>query len=153
MCLGGGHVLDKNKELILVDASVLPEVFIKVLTSKKLLESENVKTVNEACEKTGISRSAYYKYKDHVFDFNQMQGVLTIMAVVVDLKGILSEMLRVISTANCSILTINQSVPTDGVANVHFTLKTDLMKTSVDRLITELNKIAGVRSVKILAKQ
>ncbi len=145
--------MDKSKEFILVDAEVLPEVFLKVLTSKKLMESESVKTVNEACEKTGISRSAYYKYKDHVFDFNQMQGVLTIMAVVVDYKGILAEMLKVISTTNCSVLTINQSVPTDGVANVHFTLKTDLMKTSVDRLITELNKIAGVRSVKILAKQ
>ena len=142
-----------NKEVILVDADVLPDVFLKVLTSKKLIESGEVKTINEACEKTGISRSAYYKYKDHVFNFNQMQGVLTIMAVVVDLKGILSELLRIISGANCSVLTINQSVPTDGVANVHITLKTDLMKTSVDKLITELNKVSGVRSVKILAKQ
>ncbi len=145
--------MEGNREVILVDANVLPDVFLKVLTSKRLIESGEVKTVNEACEKTGISRSAYYKYKDHVFDFNQMQGVLTIMAVVVDLKGILSEMLRIISSANCSVLTINQSVPTDGVANVHITLKTDLMKTSVDRLITELNKVAGVRNVKILAKQ
>lgn len=145
--------MEGKREVILVDANVLPDVFLKVLTSKRLIESGEVKTVNEACEKTGISRSAYYKYKDHVFDFNQMQGVLTIMAVVVDLKGILSEILRIISSANCSVLTINQSVPTDGVANVHITLKTDLMKTSVDRLITELNKVAGVRNVKILAKQ
>ncbi len=145
--------MEENREVILVDAEVLPDVFIKVLTSKRLIESGEVKTVNEACEKTGISRSAYYKYKDHVFDLNQMQGVLTIMAVVVDLKGILSEMLRIISSVNCSVLTINQSVPTDGIANVHITLKTDLMKTSVDKLITELTKVAGVRSVKILAKQ
>ncbi len=145
--------MEENREVILVDASVLPEVFLKVLTSKRLIESGDVKTVNEACEKTGISRSAYYKYKDHVFDFNQMQGVLTLMAVVVDLKGILSEMLRIISSVNCSVLTINQGVPTDGVANVHFTIKTDLMKISVDKLITELNKVPGVRSVKILAKQ
>lgn len=145
--------MEGKREFILVDAKVLPDVFLKVLKSKRLIESGDVKTVNEACEKTGISRSAYYKYKDHVYDFNQMQGVLTIMAVVVDLKGILSEMLRIISSANCSVLTINQSVPTDGVANVHITLKTDLMKTSVDRLITELNKVAGVRNVKILAKQ
>ena len=143
----------ENREIILVDAKVLPEVFIKVLTSKRLIESGEVKTVNEACEKTGISRSAYYKYKDHVFDFNQMQGVLTLMAVVVDLKGILSEILKIISSVNCSILTINQSVPTDGIANIHLTVKTDLMKVSVDRLITEITKVAGVRSVKILAKQ
>lgn len=143
----------ENKEIILVDAKVLPEVFIKVLTSKRLIESGEVKTVNEACEKTGISRSAYYKYKDHVFDFNQMQGVLTLMAVVVDLKGILSEILKIISSVNCSVLTINQSVPTDGIANIHLTVKTDLMKVSVDRLITEITKVAGVRSVKILAKQ
>lgn len=143
----------EDREIILVDAKVLPEVFLKVLVSKRLIESGDVKTVNEACEKTGISRSAYYKYKDHVFDFNQMQGVLTLMAVVVDLKGILSEILKIISSVNCSVLTINQSVPTDGIANIHLTVKTDLMKVSVDRLITEITKVAGVRSVKILAKQ
>ncbi len=143
----------EDREIILVDAKVLPEVFIKVLTSKRLIESGEVKTVNEAVEKTGISRSAYYKYKDHVFDFNQMQGVLTLMAVVVDLKGILSEILKIISSVNCSVLTINQSVPTDGIANIHLTVKTDIMKVSVDRLITEITKVAGVRSVKILAKQ
>ena len=82
-----------------------------------------------------------------------MQGVLTLMAVVVDLKGILSEILKIISSVNCSVLTINQSVPTDGIANIHLTVKTDLMKVSVDRLITEITKVAGVRSVKILAKQ
>lgn len=143
----------EDREIILVDAKVLPEVFIKVLTSKRLIEAGEVKTVNDACEKTGISRSAYYKYKDHVFDFNQMQGVLTLMAVVVDLKGILSEILKIISSVNCSVLTINQSVPTDGIANIHLTVKTDLMKVSVDKLITEITKVAGVRSVKILAKQ
>ena len=145
--------MTEDREVILVDAKVLPEVFIKVLISKRLLESGEVKTVNEACEKTGISRSAYYKYKDHVFDYNQMQGVLTLMAVVVDLKGVLSEILRIISSVNCSVMTINQSVPTDGIANIHLTVKTDLMKISVDKLITEITKVAGVRSVKILAKQ
>ena len=145
--------MDEEKELILVDAKVLPDIFLKVLTAKRLIESGDVKTVNEAVDKTNISRSAYYKYKDHVFDFNQMQGVLTIMAVVVDMKGILSEILRIISSVNCSVLAINQSVPTDGVASVHITIKTDLMMISVDKLITQLNKISGVRSVKILAKQ
>lgn len=145
--------MDDEKELILVDSKVLPDIFLKVLTAKRLIESGEVKTVNDAVDKTNISRSAYYKYKDHVFDFNQMQGVLTIMAVVVDMKGILSEILRIISSVNCSVLTINQSVPTDGVANVHITIKTDLMMVSVDKLITQLNKVSGVRSVKILAKQ
>ncbi|MCD8049604.1 MAG: ACT domain-containing protein [Clostridia bacterium] len=145
--------MNKPTELMLVDASVVPDVFKKVLTAKQLLESGEVKTINEAVEKTNISRSAYYKYKDHVFDFNQMHGVLTLMAVVVDMKGILSEILRIISSVNCSVLTINQSVPTDGVASVSITIKTDAMAVGVDRLITELNKISGVRSVKIVAKQ
>lgn len=145
--------MDNTGELILVDSKVLPDIFARVLLAKRLIESGEVKTVNEAVEQTNISRSAYYKYKDHVFDFNQMQGVLTIMAVVVDLKGILSEILRIISSVNCSVLTINQSVPMDGVASVHITIKTDMMMVSVDKLITELNKISGVRSVKILAKQ
>ncbi len=145
--------MEETGELILVDSGVLPDVFRKVLKAKQLVESGEAVTINEAVEKTNISRSAYYKYKDHVFDFNQMHGILTIMAVVVDKKGILSEILRIISSVNCSVLTINQSVPMDGIANIHITIKTDLMKITVDRLITELNKISGVRSVKILAKQ
>lgn len=145
--------MDTDRELILVDATVLPDVFKKVLKAKQMVESGEAATINDAVEKTNVSRSAYYKYKDHVFDFNQMQGVLTIMAVVVDKKGILSEILRIISSVNCSVLTINQSVPMDGIANIHITIRTDLMKISVDRLITELNKVSGVRSVKILAKQ
>ncbi len=145
--------MEETGELILVDSGVLPDVFRKVLKAKQLVESGEAVTINEAVEKTNISRSAYYKYKDHVFDFNQMHGILTIMAVVVDKKGILSEILRIISSVNCSVLTINQSVPMDGIANIHITIKTDLMKITVDRLITELNKVSGVRSVKILAKQ
>ncbi len=145
--------MEETGELILVDSGVLPDIFRKVLKAKQLVESGEAVTINEAVEKTNISRSAYYKYKDHVFDFNQMHGILTIMAVVVDKKGILSEILRIISSVNCSVLTINQSVPMDGIANIHITIKTDLMKITVDRLITELNKVSGVRSVKILAKQ
>ena len=143
----------KNKKLVIADLKVLPLVYHKVLRAKELLESGKAKNINEAVDMANVSRSAYYKYKDSVFPFNQMQGILTLLAVVVDIKGVLSAMLSVASDAGCNILTINQNVPVNGVANITLTLQTDNMKISTEKLITELNKIHGVRKIDILAKQ
>ena len=125
----------------------------KVLKVKELLESGVAETVNEAADMADVSRSAYYKYKDYVFPFNQMQGILTLLIAVIDIKGVLSDMLAFMSDAGCNILTINQNVPINGVANITVTVQTEQMKVSTDRLITGLQTIRGVRKVNILAKQ
>lgn len=142
-----------ERKLVIADLSVLPPVYQKVLTVKELLESGQAETVNDATQMADVSRSAYYKYKDYVFPFNQMQGILTLLIAVLDLKGVLSDVLAVMSDAGCNILTINQNVPVNGVANVTVTLQTENMRLSTDRLITGLLSVRGVRKVNILAKQ
>lgn len=142
-----------ERELILADLSILPDVYRRVLEAKKLLESGEARTVHEAAEQAQISRSAYYKYKDSVFPFNQMHGVLTLLAVVLDVKGVLRDMLDILSEAACNILTINQGVPLNGVANITITIQTDAAHFGLDTVIAQLKRAHGVRSVTILAKQ
>jgi len=151
MYMGGGHM--EQRKLVIADLSVLPPVYHKVLKVKELLESGAAETVNEAADMADVSRSAYYKYKDYVFPFNQMQGILTLLIAVIDIKGVLSDMLAFMSDAGCNILTINQNVPINGVANITVTVQTEQLKVSTDRLITGLQTIRGVRKVNILAKQ
>ena len=151
MYTGGGHM--SERKLVIADLSVLPPVYQKVINVKELLESGQAETVNEAAEIADVSRSAYYKYKDYVFPFNQMQGILTLLIAVVDMKGVLSDMLSFISDIGCNILTINQNVPVNGVANITVTVQTENMKVSTDRLISGIQTVRGVRRVNILAKQ
>lgn len=143
----------EQRKLVIADLSVLPPVYHKILKVKELLESGVAETVNEAADMADVSRSAYYKYKDYVFPFNQMQGILTLLIAAIDIKGVLSDMLAFMSDAGCNILTINQNVPVNGVANITVTVQTEQMKVSTDRLITGLQTIRGVRKVNILAKQ
>ena len=143
----------EERKLVIADLSVLPTVYQKVLTAKELLESGQAESVNDATQMADVSRSAYYKYKDYVFPFNQMQGILTLLIAVLDLKGVLSNVLSVMSDAGCNILTINQNVPINGVANITVTLQTENMRLSTDKMITGLQSVRGVRKVSILAKQ
>ena len=142
-----------ERKLVIADLSVLPPVYHKVLKVKEILESGAADTVNEAADMADVSRSAYYKYKDYVFPFNQMQGILTLLIAVIDIKGVLSDMLAFVSDAGCNILTINQNVPVNGVANITITVQTEQMRLSTDRLISGLQCVRGVRKVNILAKQ
>ena len=151
MYTGGGHM--EERKLVIADLSVLPPVYHKVLRVKELLESGEAQTVNEASDMADVSRSAYYKYKDYVFPFNQMQGILTLLIAAIDMKGVLSSLLSFVSDAGCNILTINQNVPVNGVANITVTVQTEKMSLSTDKLIAGLQSISGVRKVNILAKQ
>jgi len=143
----------EQRKLVIADLSVLPPVYHKVLKVKEILESGMAETVNEAADMADVSRSAYYKYKDYVFPFNQMQGILTLLIAVIDIKGVLSDMLSFMSDAGCNILTINQNVPVNGVANITVTVQTEQMRLSTDKLIAGLQRVRGVRKVNILAKQ
>ena len=143
----------EERKLVIADLSVLPPVYHKVLRVKELLESGEAQSVNEASDMADVSRSAYYKYKDYVFPFNQMQGILTLLIAAVDMKGVLSGLLSFMSDAGCNILTINQNVPVNGVANITVTVQTEKMTLSTDKLIAGLQSISGVRKVNILAKQ
>jgi chorismate mutase len=158
MYSGRGHswggITIKKKNLILVDSSVLPDVFLGVLQAKKMLNTGNCTTVNEASAKAGISRSAFYKYKDYVFTVNEMQGgILTLFLKLKDVAGLLSEILNVLARVKCNILTINQNIPVNGLADITISLRTDNMNCEIEKLLELISECSGVISVEILAKQ
>ena len=137
----------------LVEAGVLPEVFIKVTEAKELLETGEVRTVAEAVERVGISRSAFYKYKDSVMPFRDMRhgSIVTFNALLRDKKGVLSSLLAIFADTGANILTINQSIPTNGTALVTISATTENMPIGTDELITKARKLEGVLRFDALA--
>ena len=149
-----GGVMEKEPTYILVDVSVLPEVFSKVIEAKKILGSGVAKTVNEAVTLVGISRSAYYKYKDSVFPFYETTRgkVITLHMVVEDFSGILASVIDKIAGAKGNIVTINQNIPINGLADVTISIETNEMVKDIKELMDEISKIEGVRRQGILAR-
>jgi chorismate mutase len=139
----------------LVDSSVLPEVFIKVVEVKKILSSGAIKNVNDAVKEVGISRSAFYKYRDYVFPFYETSRgrVMTLFFVVEDFSGILSSIINKIAESKANILTINQNIPINGLADVTISIETDSMISDINILMDEISRIDGVRRQEILARE
>ncbi|HOO61578.1 MAG TPA: ACT domain-containing protein [Bacillota bacterium] len=145
----------QNNDFYLVKADVLPEVFVKVMDVKHLLNSGKARSVNEAVQMVSLSRSAYYKYKDAVMPFYETsQGKLvTLIIAVENFPGILSGIIQCVAFAKGNVLTINQNIPINGLADVSISMETDLMNKSIESLITDVLKIPGVRSCRILARE
>ena len=146
--------MDKNSTYLLVDTSVLPEVFSKVIEVKKILSKGRIKAVNEAVKEAGISRSAYYKYKDFVFPFYETSRgrVITLFFVVEDFSGILSSIINKIALAKANIITINQNVPINGLADVTISIETTGMTMEIREMMESIGTIDGVRRQEILAR-
>ncbi|NCB51424.1 MAG: ACT domain-containing protein [Clostridia bacterium] len=137
----------------LVKEDALPEVFVKVTQVRELLEAGEARTVAEAAEKVGISRSAFYKYKDSITLFRDMKrgSIVTFNAVLRDRMGVLSSLLSIFADTGANILTINQSIPTNGVASVTISAMTESMTAGTDELIAAAEELAGVIKFEILA--
>ncbi|WAM36970.1 ACT domain-containing protein [Caldicellulosiruptor acetigenus] len=148
-------MLKKDATYYIVEESVLPEVFLKVVKAKELLEKGEVKAVNEAVKMVGISRSAFYKYKDCIFPFFESSHgkIITLALVLKDIPGILSKILNIISETNANILTINQNIPLGGIATVSISIRTSGMTKSVKDLILEIEKVDGVKKIEILGRE
>ena len=129
-----------EKRFLLVAADALPEVFLRVLKAKELLASGAARNISAATRAVGISRSAYYKYKDSIFDSENSREVVTVMATLLDETGALQNLLACISAAGASIVTINQSTPENGAAQVAVTIRTDTMQMSADELVEKLRR-------------
>lgn len=147
--------MEKKSQLIVIDAQILPDVFTKVLEVKKLMAQKGEKSFASACKRIGISRSAYYKYKDFVFSYEELfdRRIVNIYLLLSDSPGVLSSVLVFLHDLNANILTVNQSIPVDGAAAVNISLR--LSPESPDELntlnsITDLN---GVLEVKILSAE
>ena len=147
----GGYFMEISH--IIIDYNIAPDVFKRVITAKKLLASGRCKSVNEALEQTKLSRTAFYKYKNHIFARDEVQSgaIATLAFTLDDVTGILSDILKVLVNGNMSILTINQNIPVNGVANITISLRINDVSASVDDMITKLRKIDGVNKVSLLA--
>ncbi len=137
----------------IVEASVLPEVFLKVAEAKRLLSTGAASTVNEAAKMTGISRSAFYKYRDAVLPFqNMMTGrIITYQLLLHDVPGLLSEILGIFAEVGANIITINSIVPTNGTAVVTISAETIDLKVQLEELMARLSGSPGVIKAEVLA--
>ena len=136
----------------LVHTSAMPEVLEKTVQVNEMLNRGEVKTIYEAVDRVGISRSAYYKYRNYVFPFYEMgKGrIITLSLVMNHVAGCLLEVLKEIARVSGSIVTINQNIPYLRVANVTISLETKDLSINIEELIRNLNQISGVHEVKIL---
>lgn len=137
----------------LVRADVLPEAIQKTIEAKKLLETGEVTTVQEAVEKVGLSRSSFYKYRDSVFPFNAMmkEKIITLSLTLEHRSGVLSRVLGYLASLGCNVLTIHQTIPLQGVANVALSVDTVQVTCKVMEITDGLQKLSGVRSATLVA--
>lgn len=143
----------KPTKYYLVDAEMLPEVFLKVMEAKELLQTGEADTVAEAVAMAGISRSAFYKYKDSISPFQDLKRghILTFHVLVRDQAGALSMVLGIFAQSGANILTINQSIPVSGCANVTISADTAAMGVSMEEMMDQLLSCPGVIRAEILA--
>ena len=143
----------KTPKYFLVEAAALPEVFLKVAEAKRMLETGEVSTVGEATAATGISRSAYYKYRDALMPFqNLMAGrIITFQMMLKDRTGVLSGIFSILAYCGANILTINQTIPTNGCAMVTMSSETSDLRCSVEELMKRIGNLDGVVKAEVVA--
>lgn len=145
----------EDEKYYIIKKNALPEVLLKVVMAKRLLETEAVLTVQEATEAVGISRSSFYKYKDDIFPFheNTKGKNITFMIQMQDQPGLLSCVLNKIADFGANILTINQAIPVNGIALI--TLSVEILPSEHDFsvLVEGIKRLTGVQSLKFLARE
>ncbi|MBR9938376.1 ACT domain-containing protein [Oscillospiraceae bacterium Marseille-Q3528] len=147
--------MSEKKKYYVVTGKAVPEVLLKVVEAKKLLDAEKVLTVQEATDQVGISRSSFYKYKDDIFPFheNAKGRTITMMMQMDDEPGALSEVLGKVAEYNANILTIHQSVPINGIASL--TMSIEVLPTTKDlsEMMEQMESQKEIHYVKILARE
>ena len=145
---------DKSKYFV-VKQKAVPEVLLKVVEAKRLLESERAITVQEATDKVGISRSSFYKYKDDIFPFydNTKGKTITLVVQMDDEQGLLSDLLHVVAVYKANILTIHQSIPVKGVATLTLSVEVRPNTGNVSEMVGDMEEMDGIHYVKILARE
>ena len=145
--------MSDTAKYFIVEASAMPEIFRKVAQAKRLLETGEQNTVNGAALAVGISRSAFYKYKDAVHPFNDMLHgrIVTFQAMLKDEPGILSGVLNIFAGTGMNVLTINQNIPVNGCAVVTVTAETSALQSSLEELLAQAGEAPGVIKCEILA--
>ena len=145
--------MEHSPKYYIVEAAALPEIFQKVAEAKRMLETGETDKVNVAAQAVGISRSAFYKYRDAVRPFNDMKTgrIITFYALLKDNPGVLSNVLSIFAGSGANILTINQSIPTNGCAAVTISAETSEMQESIEEMMARALALEGVVRFDILA--
>lgn len=146
--------MPENEKYYLVKKKAIPEILLKVVEAKRLLESEKVLTVQEATDRVGLSRSSFYKYKDDISPFheNTRGKTITFVLQMDDEPGILSSLLKTIADNKANILTIHQTIPINGVASL--TLSVEILSSEdVSEMIEQIEAREGIHYLKVLARE
>lgn len=145
--------MKKTPRYYIVEVGALPEVFVKVAETKRMLETGEAGTVGEATRAVGISRSAFYKYRDCIAPFqNLMAGrIITFQLMILDKTGLLSGILSIFAACDANILTINQTIPTGGCAMVTISAETTDLLCPVEELLKQITAQNGVIKAEIVA--
>lgn len=144
-----------NGNYLVIDKRVLPDVYEKVLFAKKLLKDGKVKEITEAVKQAGISRSVYYKYKDHVFDFSETSEgrKVTYNIILRNEKGVLSNISNYIASVGGDILTINQGIPLNGYANLSITIDLSTVDGDLKTLTDGLTNLRNIEKVEFIGME
>lgn len=145
---------EKDKYFV-VKQKAVPEVLLKVVEAKRLLDSERALTVQEATDRAGISRSSFYKYKDDIFPFydNTKGKTITLAVQMDDRQGLLSDLLHVVAVCKANILTIHQSIPVNGIATLTLSVEVRSDTGSISKMVEDIEEMDGIHYVKILARE
>ena len=144
--------MGEKGKYFLVKEKAVPEILLKVVEAKKLLESEKVMTIQEATDVVGISRSSFYKYKDDILPFydNTKGKTVTFVLQMDDERGLL---LRIVAVYKANILTIYQSIPVNSIATLTISVEVRSDTGSLSSMTEEMEGMQGVHYVKILARE
>ena len=147
--------MEEQTKYFVLKQKAVPEVLLKVVEAKKLIESERAITIQEATEKVGISRSSFYKYKDDIFPFydNAKGKTITLVLQMDDEQGLLSDLLHIVAVYKANILTIHQSIPVNNVASLTLSVEVRPDTGNISRMVEEMEEKKGVHYVKIIARE
>ena len=141
-----------DKKFYLVREDVLPEAMKKTIEAKELLDRGKAESVWEAVQQVDLSRSAFYKYRDTVFPFHTVvkERLITLFFYLEDRSGTLSNLLTTVASTGCNVLTIHQTIPLQGRANVTMSINIENMEIDIDELLTKLRGLEFVEKVEVL---
>lgn len=147
--------MEEQTKYFVLKQKAVPEVLLKVVQVKRLIESERAMTVQEATERVGISRSSFYKYKDDIFPFydNAKGRTITLVLQMDDERGLLSDILHIVAVYKANILTIHQSIPVNNVASLTLSVEVRPDTGNISRMVEEMEEQKGIHHVKIIARE
>ncbi|WP_251499618.1 ACT domain-containing protein [Otoolea muris] len=147
--------MEEQTKYFVLKQKAVPEVLLKVVEAKRLIDSERALTIQEATEKVGISRSSFYKYKDDIFPFyeNAKGRTITMVLQMDDEQGLLSDLLHIVAVYRANILTIHQSIPVSNVATLTLSVEVRPDTGDISGMVGEMERETGVHYVKIIARE